>query len=138
MKLKTGELDRRIIIQVGVNIPDENNDQVLTFPTDDPPAGSEYKQWAKYVTGRSIEQALSDNQMLLREADAVFTVRFNARTCVIAPEVSRILYKPRGGVMQIYNIIGVLMTGDRHDGIKLACSFRPDQQGAMGPIDANS
>lgn len=138
MKTKTGELDRRIYIQVGEEIPDENNDPVLRWPTDDPPGGSVHKRWARIIPGRSIEINNTDNQIALREADTIFKVRFDSLTSVIAPEISRVLYKPRGGVMQIYQIVGILITGDRHDGIYIATSFRPDQRGDAGPIDGQS
>lgn len=138
MKLKTGDLDRRIMIEVGVEVPDENNDLVLTWPSDPSPAGETFKRWAKMQTGRSVEINSPENQMVLREADVVFTVRFDSKTAILAPETSRVIYKPRGGVSQVYQIIGVLMTGDRHDGVKIATSFRPDERGSAGPIDGDS
>lgn len=115
-----GALDRRILIQTGVETKDAAGD-VIDATWDDA-----FKLWARRVPrSQGIEKPTVAG--VLREFDIRFDVRDSPKSRAIAPETHRVLYKGR-----IYEIVGTVALEERDDLIGLLCATRPDQRGSRG------
>jgi head-tail adaptor len=120
--ISVGELDRRIQVFRATITKDPAGDEVLVW---DPPA-DEFDRWAAKRDAYPSE--VQGAQMLLRQADTVFTLRWDSESRSIAPETFRFMW--RGTV---YQIVGITeKRGGRLDAIDFLCSSRPDLDGDRG------
>lgn len=120
--ISAGELDRRIQVFGAALSKDRAGDEVKTW---DPPA-VKFDRWASKRDAYPRE--ISAAQALLREADTVFTLRWDSQSRSIAPETYR--FQWRGTV---YEIVGVGENkGGRMDALDFVCSSRPDLRGDRG------
>jgi head-tail adaptor len=119
MKISAGDLDRRVQILEATETRDKAGDTIQTFT-------QRFSRWAKMRQQRGYET--QGSQQLVRNFDAVFTMREDVKTKTIAPETFRIVHAGRE-----YLIVGVQRTADREDGLDFLCSSRPDMRGAKAP-----
>lgn len=114
-----GDLDRRIEIELGTKSRDASQDEIITWAT-------AFKRWAgmKQSSGREFMGAAQ----VIRDADTVWTIRYDSESRTIAPESHRVRY---GGA--IFEIVGIAeATEGRKDYLLLLTSSRPDLVGARG------
>lgn len=120
--ISIGELDRRIQVFKAKESRDAAGDPELTW---DPP-DLKFDRWAakRDAYAREIQAA----QILEREADTVWTLRWDRQSRAIAPENFRFMW--RGTV---YEIVGVTeSTGGRFDALEFLTCSRPDLRGDRG------
>lgn len=122
-----GQFDRRIRIEMCADVEDDSGDIVKKWPPD---GGAVLHRWAKKKESRPVmvKDAQADAKQLLRTYDTLFTVRNDAQTRYIGPEVSRIVWQGRA-----YVIVGLADAEDREDTIGILCASTPDQRGANAP-----
>jgi SPP1 family predicted phage head-tail adaptor len=115
-----GDFDRRITVEVAAKARDASNDEVVRW--DLVPA---FKRWANkrdFQGGESMA-----DQQIIRDADTVFTLRYDSESMAIAPETHRISYQGK-----MFKIVGTREGQGRLAGWELLCSSRPDATGARG------
>jgi head-tail adaptor len=117
--IAAGEFDRRIqVIQATVS-KDAAGDLVFTW---DPPA-RKFDRWAAKRDAYASE--VQGAQILARQADTVWTLRWDSQSRSIAPETFRFMW--RGTV---FEIVGVTENKQsRMDALDFLTSSRPDLQG---------
>lgn len=139
MRLAAGDLDQRITIQVATTSRDAAGDELSADWG--APAGwsNDGRRWARKSDLRGsggallrANEAAGVAQQTLREADTMFTLRWDSKSDAIAPETYRVVHHGR-----VYLIVGLGDTNDRSDGKILLCSSRPDQRGASAPVQAS-
>lgn len=129
MNMAAGGLDRRIRVEQATLTQDAAGDELPA--SWGPPAGwpRDGRRWAAKRDHKPQEQGGDGaTQVLLRQVDTIFTLRFDRFSSVIAPESFRVVYRDRP-----YQIVGLGETASREDGVQLLCSSRPDQRGSSAP-----
>lgn len=120
--IAAGDLDRRIQVFQCTESRTKAGDVVQTW---DPPA-LKFNRWANKRDAYASE--VEGAQMLQRQADTVFTLRWDGQSRSIAPETFRFMW--RGTV---YTIVGVTESkGGRMDSLLFLTSSRPDLRGDRG------
>jgi head-tail adaptor len=127
VNIAAGDLDRRIEVFQATVSKDAAGDLVFTW---DPPA-LKFNRWAAKRDAYASE--IQGAQMLARQADTVWTLRWDSQSRAIAPENYRFMW--RGTV---YEIVGVTENkGGRMDALDFLTSSRPDLQGDRGRLLAS-
>lgn len=124
MRPPAGDLDRRITIELASFVKDDAGDPIPTWSV-------AFKLYAKRIIKSGISQPGSETptpQVVLRQADVNWEVRFGPKAQSIAPETHRVVWKGR-----VYEILGILEGTGRGDRIQLSCATRPDLRGSMAP-----
>lgn len=117
-----GDLDRRIQVFRCAETRSKSGDVIQTW---DPPA-AKFDRWANKRDAYSSEVQAA--QMLERQADTVWTLRWDSQSRGIAPETFRFMW--RGTV---YTIVGITEgKGGRFDTLLFLTSSRPDLRGDRG------
>lgn len=122
MAVSSGELDRRITVEVVAITRDKAGDEIQTWPPD---GGETFQLWASKKDQRGFETVGAEQ--LVRTADTVFEVRTSRRARTIFPETHRVNYDGK-----IYTIVSIQEGKDRKDSLQLLTSSRPDGRGARG------
>lgn len=120
--LSVGELDRRIQVFRATEGRDNAGDPVMTW---DPPA-EKFDRWAKKSARTGGESTAG--QQVVREADTVWTLRWDSQSRAIAPENWRIMHQGT-----VYEIVSIAESrGGRMDALEIVTSSRPDLRGDRG------
>ena len=120
MRVASGKLDRRLLIQTLDPAIDAAGDVLLTSWSDG------FKLWAMLVPRpMGVENVTPGG--VLRQFDTIFGVRDGLKARSIAPESHRILWHGR-----VYELISVAPNATRLDLLNLLVSARPDLSGARG------
>lgn len=118
--MKSGSLDRRIMVQVGTESKDAEGDVVIAW-------ADAFKRWARKFSG-PVSESVGAGQVV-REGDTEWTLRWDAESLSITPELHRFIWEER-----VYEIVGVSEASNRHDGLIFLTSSRPDGRGPRGPL----
>ena len=120
--IAAGDLDRRIQVFKATSTRSKAGDTVLTWE----PPDLKFDRWAAKRDAYPSEVRAA--QMLERQADTVWTLRWDSQSRSIAPELFRFMW--RGTV---YEIVGITENkGGRMDALDFLTSSRPDLQGSRG------
>lgn len=125
--IAAGEFDRRIQVFKATVSKDDAGDLVFTW---DPP-DLKFDRWAAKRDAYASEVQAS--QGMARQADTVWTLRWDSQSRSIAPENHRFMW--RGTV---YEIVGVTENKQsRMDALDFLTCSRPDLQGDRGRLLAS-
>ena len=120
----TGNLDRRISIEVKTETKDAAGDPIPTW-------SEAFKLFARRIP--QVGNAGPGNEVNapnaeLRRVDMIWQVRFSQRIAGVGPETHRVVYKGR-----VYQIIGLFEGEGRSERVNIRCATTPDQRGTMAP-----
>jgi head-tail adaptor len=126
--MPSGDLDKRVRIERDTVSKDDAGDEVHTW-------GLAFKRWAKRkdltVSGRMRENTAP--QVVLRDSDTMWVLRYDSQSLLIAPEEYRLVHHDK-----VYEIVGIGEESGREVGLLLLTASRPDKRGSAGPARAEA
>lgn len=121
MAMRSGQLDRRVTLQVRARVQDATGDMVEGWADLYPeqPQGIP----AQKIEGKAMERYVG--AQLVASADTVFRLRYWCALVDIYPDTHRVLFRTQSGAVRTYQVHGAVELG-RREGVALACSARAE------------